>query len=117
MHSKEPKAALLRPIFKKNGRNKLGNYRPVIILNEMSKIYERCIHNSLSYYAETILSNFISAYKKSNSSNHVLLRIIENWKKYEIVKILFVLFLWISPRLLTVFFMIYLLQNLMHMVY
>ena len=30
MHSKEPKAALLRPIFKKNGRNKLGNYRTVI---------------------------------------------------------------------------------------
>ena len=47
----------------------------------MSKIYERYIHNSLSSYAETILSNFISAYKKSYSSNHVLLRLIENWKK------------------------------------
>ena len=47
----------------------------------MSKIYERCIHNSLSSYAETILSNFISAYKKSYSLNHVLLRLIENWKK------------------------------------
>ena len=46
----------------------------------MSKIYERCIHNSLSSYAETILSNFISGYKKSYSSNHVLLRLIENWK-------------------------------------
>ena len=47
----------------------------------MSKIYERCIHNSLSSYAETILSNFISVYKKSCSSNRVLLRLIENWKK------------------------------------
>ena len=47
----------------------------------MSKIYERCIHSSLSFYAETILSNFISAYKKSYSSNHVLLRLIKNWKK------------------------------------
>ena len=47
----------------------------------MSKIYERCIHNSLSSYAEIILSNFISADKKSYSSNHVLLRRIENWKK------------------------------------
>ena len=26
-------------------------------------------------------SNFISAYKKSYSSNHVLLRLTENWKK------------------------------------
>ena len=45
----------------------------------MSKIYERCIHNSLSSYVETIfLSNFISACKKSFSSNHVLLRLIGN---------------------------------------
>ena len=47
----------------------------------MPKIYERCIHNSLSSYAETILSSFISTYKKSYSSNHVLLRLIGNWKK------------------------------------
>ena len=46
----------------------------------MSKMYERCIHNSLSSYAETI-SNFISPYKKSYISNHVSLRLIENWKK------------------------------------
>ena len=47
----------------------------------MSKICERCIHNSYSSYAEIILSNFISACKKSYSSNHVLLRLIKNWKK------------------------------------
>ena len=80
-YSKEPKTALVRPIFKKNENNTIRNYRPVSILNGMSKIYERCIHNSLSSYAETILSNFISAYKKSYSSNHVLLKLIENWKK------------------------------------
>ena len=47
----------------------------------MSRIYERFIHNSFSPYVETVLLNFISAYKKSYSSNHVLLRLIENWKK------------------------------------
>ena len=47
----------------------------------MFKIYERCIHKSVSSYTETILSNFISAYKKSYSSNQLLLRLIENWKK------------------------------------
>ena len=47
----------------------------------MSKIYERYIHNCLSRHAENILSNFISAYRKTYSSNHVLLRLIENWKK------------------------------------
>ena len=80
-YSEEPKTALVRPIFKKNERNKIENYRPVSILNGMSKIYERFIHNSLSSYAENILSNFISAYRKAYSSNHVLLRLIEHWKK------------------------------------
>ena len=51
------------------------------ILSGMSKIYERFIHNCLSSYAESFLSKFISAYRKSYSSNHVLLRLIENWKK------------------------------------
>ena len=85
--SKELKTALVRSIFKKYQRNKIRNYRPVSILNGMSKIYERCICYSFSSYAETILLNFISAYKKS-SSNHVLLRLTENWKKPETIKIL-----------------------------
>ena len=59
----------------------IENYRPVSILNRMSKIYEGFIHNSLSSYAETILPNLISAYRTSYSSNHVLLRRIENWNK------------------------------------
>ena len=39
MDSEEPKTALVRPVFKKNERNKIGNYRPVSILNGMSEIY------------------------------------------------------------------------------
>ena len=46
----------------------------------MSKIYERCIHNSFSSSSEAI-SSFILAYRKFYSSNHVLLRLTENWKK------------------------------------
>ena len=47
-YSEEPKTILVSPIFKKNERNKRGNYRPVSIPNGMSKIYEICIHTSLS---------------------------------------------------------------------
>ena len=47
----------------------------------MSQSYERCIQDSVSPYAERMLSNFMSAYKKSYSSNHVLLRLIANWEK------------------------------------
>ena len=45
-YSEEPTAAWVRPIFNVNEKNKIGNYRPVSILNEMSKTYERCIQIS-----------------------------------------------------------------------
>ena len=46
-----------------------------------SKIYERFLHENLTNYVNTFLSKFISAYRKSYSTNHVLSRLIENQKK------------------------------------
>ena len=46
-----------------------------------SKICERFLHENLTNYANTFLSRFISAYRKSFSTNHVLIHLIENWKK------------------------------------
>ena len=80
----------------------------------MSKINGRCIHNSLSSYSQTILSNFISAYKKPYSSNHVLSRLTENWKKSRNNKN------FLSNVLMDLskaFDCILLLQNVMYMVY
>ena len=99
-YSEESRTALVKPIFKKNERNKIRNYRHfkciISIVNGMPKIHERCIHNSLTSYTVTILANFISAYNKSYSSNHVSLRLLENWKKSRDIQHLWVLFLWIS---------------------
>ena len=75
------KIASVRPIFKKKLRHELENYRPVSILNTFSKIYERYIHNSLTPFVDNFLSVFISAYRKTYSSNHVLIRLIGNWKQ------------------------------------
>ena len=76
------KAALVRPLYKNNDVEKIQNYWPVNILNGFSKVYERYLLNSLSNYNEKILSNFISAYSKTYSSIHVLIRLIQNWKKH-----------------------------------
>ena len=37
--------------------------------------------NSLSNFTDKILSKFVSTYRTSYSSNHVLLKLIEKWKK------------------------------------
>ena len=78
--SDDAKIACVRPIFKKDVRNKLSNYRPVSILNVFSKVYERYIHENLTQHVNKILSKFISAYRKQYSTNHVLKRLIEEWK-------------------------------------
>ena len=62
-YSEEPKTALVRPIFKKNERNKLENYRPVSILSGMSKIYEL----QLSLFLCRIFSIKIRSYQHTES--------------------------------------------------
>ena len=76
--SDSAKIAWARPIFKKGERTETGNDRPVRILNSFSKIYERFLHNQVVSFSNEFLSDFTSAYRKS--TNHVLIRLIENWK-------------------------------------
>ena len=80
-YSENAKTANVKPVFKKDGRTKIKNYRPVSLLNIFSKIYERYLHESLTPFVNSFLSEFILAYRKTYSTNHVLIRLIENWKK------------------------------------
>ena len=80
-YSENAKTANVKPVFKKDDRTKIKNYRPVSLLNIFSKIYERYLHESLTPFVNSFLSEFISAYRKTYSTNHVLIRLIENWKK------------------------------------
>ena len=80
--SEDAKTALVRLLYNKNDRDEVQNYGPVSILNGFSKVDERYLLNSLSYHIEKILSNFIVANRKTYSSSHFLLRLIENWEKH-----------------------------------
>ena len=79
--SRNAKTALVRPIHKKVDRGKIKSYRPVTLLNGLSKIYERFLQDSLSNFTDKVLPKFVSAYRNSYSSNHVLLKLIEKWRK------------------------------------
>ena len=41
------KSARVVPIFKKNEKTEVGNYRPVTILSIFSKVFERAVYDQL----------------------------------------------------------------------
>ena len=57
------------------------NYRPVSVLNVFSKVLQRFVLDQLTFYFKSILSEFHSTYRKQYSCQHVLLRMIETWRK------------------------------------
>ena len=50
------KLANITPVYKKGSKNSKENYRPVSILPNISKIYERCLFKPISSYFENIFS-------------------------------------------------------------
>ena len=58
----------------------IGNYRPVSVLNVFSKFYERVIKSQIMVYFDNRFSEFLSTYRKNYSTQHVLMRLIEEWK-------------------------------------
>ena len=46
------------PAYKKGNRSEKGNYRPVTILPNISKVFERCIYKQMSQFFEGIVSKY-----------------------------------------------------------
>ena len=61
--SDSAKLASVRPIYKKDDRNKIKSYRPVSILNCFSKIYENFLNEQLLPFVNCSLSKLMSAYR------------------------------------------------------
>ena len=86
-YSENAKIEDVRHVFKKDERTKVKilkkvkNYQPVIFLNIFSDMYERFINENLTLFVNSFLSEFILAYRKTYSTNHVLIRLIGNCKK------------------------------------
>ena len=75
------KFADVTPAYKKKSKNSKDNYRPVSILSNISKVYERCIYDQMEAYFETILSPNQCGFCKGFSAQHCLISLIEKWKK------------------------------------
>ena len=58
-----------------------NDVRPVSLLPNISKIFERCMHRQISEYFETVLSKFQCGFRKGYSTQDCLLAMVENCKK------------------------------------
>ena len=76
------KRASVTPIDKGvNNKHIYTNYRPVSVLNTFSRIIELTIFDQLTKHANHFLSIFASAYRKMYGTQHVLIRLLEEWRE------------------------------------
>ena len=77
------KLAEVCPIFKKKDKNRCENYRPISLLSNLSKLFERAMHTRIYEFLEShsIFSDLQFGFRKKHSTNHALLGIIENIKE------------------------------------
>ena len=75
------KVATMTPVFKKDEKLLKRTYRLISVLSVLSKVFERYILNQIMPFFDKIQSKFLSAYRSRYSSQHILLRLIEEWRK------------------------------------
>ena len=79
------KVANVTPAFKKKFKTSKDNYRPISILPNISKIYERCLYNQMQTYFDNLLSKYRCGFCKGFNAQHCLVSMIEKWKESVIV--------------------------------
>ena len=75
------KYADVTPIHKKDDKTDKTNYRPMSILPNLSKVYERLMYNQISPYFDSVFSKFQFGFRKGFNAHHCLLAVVENWRK------------------------------------
>ena len=73
-----PKKANITPVFKKGDRNSKDNYRPVSLLPNLSKIFERCMFRQLYNFMLEFLSKYQFGFRKDYSTQNCMLAMLEN---------------------------------------
>ena len=72
------KNANITPAFKKGSKNLKDNYRPISILKNISKVYERIMFKQIVKFIDPYLSKFQCGFWKGYSTQQCLIAFIEN---------------------------------------
>ena len=75
----ELKCAKIVPLYKKNDRLSVGNYRPVSILNVFSKVIEKVVYDQVNDYLKEkhLIYKFQSGFRSGFSTDTCLLHLID----------------------------------------
>ena len=68
-------------MHEKKSKSSKENYRPISILPNISKVYEKCLYDQISNFFEDVFSKYQCGFRKGYSAEHCLLVMIEKWKK------------------------------------
>ena len=61
------KLASIKPIYKKGSRLDVSNYRPISVISAFSKVIEKHFESSMVDYINSILSQYLSGFRKGYS--------------------------------------------------
>ena len=75
------KYADVTPIHKEDDKTDKTNYRPISILPNLSKVYERLMYNQISPWFDSVFSRFQCGFQKVFNAQHCLLTMLEKWRK------------------------------------
>ena len=70
----------ITPVFKKGSMNSKDNYRPVSILPNVSKIFEKPLFKQVSDFFDNIFSMYQCGFRKGFSAQHCLVAMLEKLK-------------------------------------
>ena len=75
------KLAEVCPIFKKNDDLDKENYRPVNVLFNVSKVFEKIMYSQTDAFMQDKLSNLLlTDFRKKHSTQYCFIYMLENWK-------------------------------------
>ena len=69
------------PVFKKDNKQDIKNYRPVTVLTVIGKVFEQLLSKQLTSFIDPMLSNNLTAYRKGQSCETSLIGLVERWKQ------------------------------------
>ena len=75
----EWKVALVVPVFKSGSKSSPCNYRPVALLSIISKVMEKIVYRRLNAFLSPILTKKQSGFRKGDSTNMQLVRLVQEW--------------------------------------